>query len=150
MGHTFTNLLYHYVFSTKQRVRSVVEEVRERLYQYMGGITRNTFGTLLRINGVEDHVHMLVKLKPRIAVSDFIGLVKGNSSKWASDALPRMELFQWQGGFSCFTVSESLWRAVARYIDRQPEHHRRMTYEEELRILLERNGVPFDPENYLD
>ncbi|HEX9941874.1 MAG TPA: transposase [Thermoanaerobaculia bacterium] len=82
MASTFTKLLYHMVFSTKNRVPSIHNEFRERLYEYMGGIVRNERGILVEIGGVADHVHLLVGLKADTAVAVFLREVKSGSSKW--------------------------------------------------------------------
>ena len=137
MGHTFTKHLYHVVYSTKNRQRFIHAEMKEELYKYMCGIARNTSGQILRINGVEDHVHKLTTIKPSIAVAKFVGEVKANSSSWVPKRFPKAWDFQWQNGYSSFTVSESNFGQVAEYIEKQEEHHREMTFEEELRILLE-------------
>jgi len=150
MGHTFTNHLYHMCFSTKDRRPLITPEGKDRLYQYLCGIARKKTGTVLRINGTADHVHLLARVGPDIAVSKFIGALKANSSKWISEAVPGFGLFYWQAGYASFTVSESNWEKVAAYIDRQEVHHSRRPYEQELRALLERHRIPFDRERHLD
>ena len=150
MGHTFTNHLYHMCWSTKERRPLIAPEAKERLYEYLGGIARQKTGTVLRINGTTDHLHLLARVGPDIAVSKFIGALKANSSKWISEAVAGFESFYWQSGYASFTVSESNWERVAAYIDRQEAHHRRRPYEVELRVLLEKHRIPFDRERYLD
>ena len=150
MGHTFTNHLYHIVFSTRGRRPWLAARVRERVYEYIGGSVRNRKGVLIRIGGAGDHVHMLVRIPPDAAVSRFVGDAKANSSRWVSQTFTGLRAFGWQAGYSSFTVSESRWREVVRYIDSQEEHHRRMSFAEEIAELLRRHGVEFDPEHYLD
>ncbi|NQT20124.1 MAG: IS200/IS605 family transposase [Planctomycetes bacterium] len=150
MGHTYSNHLFHVVFSTKRRVRSLHKDVRERLFRYMCGIARNKRGVILRINGVSDHVHMLVKLSVASGIPKFVGQVKGNSSRWISETFPVLRTFKWQVGYSSFTVSESQWRDVATYIERQEEKHRSMSYASELARLLRKHNIEFDPQDYLD
>jgi putative transposase len=82
MPGTYSNLLYHIVFSTKDRAPLISDEIKVELYRYMAGITREEGSTLLEIGGIEDHVHLLAKFKPSIAVSDMLRLIKTNSSKW--------------------------------------------------------------------
>ena len=146
MGHTFTKHLYHIIFSTKQRRPLIKDNIREELRQYLCGIARNTQGKILNVNGVEDHLHLLASIKPSISVSDFVRTIKANSSRWASERT----LFDWQDGYSSFTVSKSVAPRVSTYIDRQAEHHRRVPYAEELRALLEKHEIEFDPLHYLD
>ena len=150
VGHTFTKHLYHIVYSTKDRKGLIGPKIKDELYQYMCGIARNTKGQILQINGVEDHVHHLTTIRPSIAVAELVGKVKTNSSGWVSKKFPRLWDFEWQSGYSSFTVSESNFEKVAAYIQKQEEHHRELSFEEELRLLLERHGVEFDPEHYLD
>jgi len=150
MGHTFTNHLYHILFSTKGRRAFIKPALKPRLLDYMGAVARNKGGAILSINAVPDHVHFLARIKPSIAASDFVGAVKANSSKWVSQTFPAFRRFEWQAGYSSFTVSESNWRKVAAYIERQEEHHRAMPFEEELAKLLEKHGIEFDPAHYLD
>ena len=92
MGHTFTNL-YHFVFSTKRRQPFLRPDIRDRIIRYMCGIARKKGGTPLRVNAVDEHVHMLVKLRPDVSVSDFLQHIKGDSSKWISDSFPEMLSF---------------------------------------------------------
>ena len=96
----------------------------------------------LEIGGVEDHVHVLVKLPPTIAVSDFLEKLKANSSKWAKSA---SRDFGWQGGYSAFTVSESQVERVRHYIQNQQERHRKTGFEDELIALLMAHGLSYDP-----
>ena len=146
MGHTFTNHLYHIIFSTKERRPLIKENVREELHKYLCGVARNTHGKILNIGSVDDHLHILARIKPSISVSDFVRTAKANSSRWAS----QHGYFDWQDGYSSFTVSQSVSPRVAGYVDRQAEHHRRVAYADELRLLLEKHEVEFHPDHYLD
>jgi REP element-mobilizing transposase RayT len=95
----------------------------------------------VEIGGVEDHVHILAKLHPTIAISDCLEKLKSNSSKWAKSV---KRSFGWQGGYAAFTVSESQIERVRQYIQNQREHHRKSSFEEELRMLLQAHGVAYD------
>ena len=148
MADTFTNLLYHLVFSTKDRRPLITDDFRERLYEYMGGIIRGEGGCLLEIGGVPDHVHILARFKSDRSVAEMLKLIKGNSSKWLNEQPGRSERFQWQPGYGAFSVSESRAPAVRTYIQRQPEHHARVSLRDELASLLEKNGIEFE-ERYL-
>lgn len=147
MAGTFSNLLYHVVFSTKNRAPLIGDELREPLYHYIGGILRAEDGALLEIGGVADHVHLLVRLRPSTAIAEAVRLVKANSSKWVHEER-KVDAFGWQTGYGAFTVSESQVDGVRRYIRRQPVHHRRRTFEEEMAELLRRHGIAFE-ERYL-
>ncbi|MEX0612030.1 MAG: IS200/IS605 family transposase [Pirellulales bacterium] len=145
MPSTYTNLLYHIVFSTKQRIPLIINEFQEELYRYIGGIIRAEGGVLLEIGGTTDHVHILAKFKPATSVSEMLAKIKANSSKWVNDHKMKLRKFGWQEGYAAFTVSESQAPAVAVYIRNKDEHHRKQTYQEELLALLQRHGIEYDP-----
>ena len=148
MAGTYTNLLYHLVFSTKGRIPLIGKELQPDLYAYIGGIVRGEGGVLLEIGGMPDHVHLLVKFKPIVAISDMLQLIKGNSSKWVNAERHSMRKFGWQDGYAAYSVSESQVDAVREYVQRQEEHHRGQPYQDEFRALLERHGIEYD-ERYL-
>ncbi|MES1242002.1 MAG: IS200/IS605 family transposase [Acidobacteriota bacterium] len=148
MSKTYTKLIYHVVFSTKERVPLITGEIRERLYPYLGGVIRGENGILLEIGGVEDHVHLLVRFGAAIAVSDMVQRIKGNSSHWLNQ---RPECwFAWQNGYGAFTVSESQVATVRRYIQRQEEHHKGSSFTDELVSLLRMHRIDFDERDLLD
>jgi putative transposase len=148
MGNSYTNLLVHVVFSTKGRQPMISPQWQERLYEYLGGTIRSTNSTLLAAGGVTDHVHLLVGLHASVAVSDLVRTVKANSSKWISQTMDGATAFAWQTGYAAFSVSESNADKVRRYLARQAEHHRRVSFKEEFMELLRRHGVEFD-ERYM-
>jgi len=150
MGHTFSNNLYHIVFSTKKRLPLLTPSHRDEIIRYMCGIMKNRHGIPLCLNAVEDHVHLLARISPDMPVSKFVGEVKGNSSKWISDTFADVRSFAWQAGYACFTVSESARQSVAAYIRDQQAHHATRSYADELAAMLRRNGIPFDVKHYLD
>jgi putative transposase len=117
MGHTFTNHLYHVIFSTKDRLPLIKADVRDELYKYICGVARHQQAVVIRVNGTADHVHLLVKVKPVAAVADVIRAIKANSSKWLSETFVALRTFKWQPGYSSFTVSESVADAVKEYIN---------------------------------
>jgi putative transposase len=148
MASTFTNLLFHIVFSTKDRTPSIHEGLRERLYEYMGGIIRGERGTLLEIGGVPDHVHLLAKLKSDISIAEMVRLIKSNSSKWVNESIGLTERFEWQTGYGAFSVSESQAKKVRKYIQDQESHHAKVSFRDELITLLKKHGIEYD-ERYL-
>jgi putative transposase len=143
MSGTYTNLLYHIVFSTKERRQLITSAIEDDLYDYIGGIIRGLKGVNLEIGGVSDHIHILAKLKPTISISDAVRDIKANSSKWLNEK-SRIYKFAWQDGFAAFTVSESQVEIIRRYIRNQKQHHRRLTFQEELLVLLRKNRVEYD------
>jgi putative transposase len=144
MSGTYSNLLYHVVFSTKNRYPLITANLRDDLHAYLGGIVREREGIPLMVGGMPDHAHLLVKLKPKFAVSDIIRDVKAASSKWINETKAGLRKFGWQDGFAAFTVSQSQSMRVRRYIENQEEHHRGIEFQSELLTLLQKNEVEYD------
>ena len=122
MPDSYTNLLYHIVFSTKHRRPIITTEYQPRLYDYIGGTIRGLGGISLELNGTDDHIHLLAKLRPDRAVSDVLRELKANATGWKHDVFPPLREFSWQRGYGAFTVSQSKVEKVRRYIARQKEH----------------------------
>jgi putative transposase len=144
IAQTYTNLLTHALFSTKDRLPLVRPEIRPDLFAYMGGIISNLKGKPVLINGPRDHVHVLSVLPATLSVADFMEKLKANSSKWANERRPG-RAFAWQTGYTAFSVSQSKLSEVKAYITRQEEHHRKLTYQEEVVALLKKHAAEFDP-----
>src|SRR5205823_12192554 len=104
MANTYTALHYHLVFSTKNRVPWITQEIEERIWDYLGGIARANGMKPLKTGGIEDHIHMLVGAPPTMAPSKIAQLVKGGSSLWIHDTFPELAEFGWQDGYGAFTV----------------------------------------------
>lgn len=145
MSATYCSLLYHAVFSTKDRKRWLDDQIRERVYAYMGGTIHEKGGVLIAANGTDDHVHLLLGLHQKKAVADAVQEVKANSSRWIHDTFPDYRDFAWQRGYGAFTVSVSQQERVEAYLARQHAHHRKATFQEEFIALLERHRVKYDP-----
>ena len=148
MASTYTNLLYHIVFSTKNREALIVPRLREELYPYIGGIIRGEGGTLLEIGGMPDHIHVVAKFKADPSVALMIKTFKAKSSKWVNERPGRKGRFAWQTGYGAFTVSASQLAKVRQYVRDQEEHHRVVSFKEEFITLLKKHGVEYD-ERYL-
>jgi REP element-mobilizing transposase RayT len=146
MAHSFTNLLYHLVFSTKERQPWLEETLRPDLFAHLGGILREEGGIPLEINGMPDHVHILIKLRPDSRLCDVLRAVKARSSFWVHKSSPALEQFAWQTGYGAFSVSQSQAEKVRRYIQKQQEHHRAVTFTDEMRKLVRLNGLEVDEE----
>ena len=144
MSGTYTNLLYHLVFSTKNRIPMISERLKGDLYSYMGGIVRGEGGVLLEIGGMPDHVHLLTKFKPTKSVSEMLNRIKAKSSKWVNEEKPGLRKFGWQDGYAALSVSQSGAGRVKRYIQNQQQHHRRQTFQDEFIALLEKHGIEYD------
>src|SRR4051812_31431834 len=148
MAGTFTNLLFHIVFSTRDRAPLITPELRPKLFNYIGGILREHGGVLMEIGAVDDHVHLLVKIRAEQSVAEIVRLIKANSSKWLNGKPHHESRFEWQGGYGAFTVSESQVPLIRRYILSQEEHHRTRSFQEEFVEMLNRHGLKFD-EQYI-
>jgi putative transposase len=145
MSHSYISSLFHCVFSTKDRRKTITSDLEERLWKYMGGIARENKMKALQIGGVEDHVHLLLSLPSTIAVSKAMQLIKGGSSKWIHDTFPQHQDFEWQEGYGAFSVGISQVDDTKLYIVNQHEHHRTKTFQEEFIAFLERHGIEYDP-----
>ena len=148
MSSSYCNLLYHIVFSAKDREPWMETSIRSRIHEYLGGAIRAEGGTALIVNGPADHVHIFAKLRQDKALSKLIGELKANSSGWISRTFETPARFAWQEGYGAFTVSESQVPKVRSYIERQEEHHRTVSFLEEFKVILRAHGLPFD-ERYL-
>jgi len=131
MPNTYTALYAHIVFATKNRERSIRGDVRSRLHTYLAGIARNLGSTPIAVDGVDDHVHLLLRYPSRVAVSDLVMKLKSNSSRWIHETFPTMRRFEWQDGYAALSVSQSRVAEVRRYIERQEEHHARRRFVDE-------------------
>ena len=144
MPESYTNLLYHIVFSTKNRQPIITPDYEVRLHDYVGGIVRSLGGISLELNGTKDHVHPLAKLRPDRALSDMLRDLKANATGWMHDVFPSMKNFSWQRGYGAFTVSQSNVQEVRQYIARQKEHHRKVSFRDEFIHFLKANGIEYD------
>lgn len=147
MGSTFSNLIAHIIFSTKERQPLISDELKPNLWAYMGGIVRELNGTALKINGTSDHVHMLIQIPPSLAISKAVQVIKANSSRWVHEKR-NLTQFGWQAGYGVFSVSRSNLPDVIRYIDNQEEHHRKRSFQEELIAFLKKHEIKYD-ERYI-
>ena len=148
MANTYTSLHCHIVFSTKRRKPCLDDDIRRRVWEYLGGIARQNGMKPHQIGGTNDHVHIVMGLPPTIAISKTVQLLKGRCSKWIHETFPSLRDFNWQDGYGAFSVSKSQLSVVIRYVATQQEHHQQLSFQEEFRQLLERHGIQYD-ERYL-
>ena len=148
MGDTYTNFLAHIIFSTKNRQPLITSHFEDQLFAYLGGSVRGEKGHLLAIGGMPDHVHLLIKRSPVTSESDLVRNIKSGSSKWINTNGFVKTRFSWQSGFSGFSVSESEVGRVRKYVLGQKEHHRKMTFKEELIEFLAKHGISYN-EDYI-
>ena len=146
MPQSLAKVVVHLVFSTKNRTsRLQGEGLRQELFAYMATILRNNVDSpAILINGVEDHVHVLGLLSRKFAIMDVVQEAKTETSKWLKKQSPALSTFAWQAGYGIFSVSESNIPAVKSYVEKQEDHHRRMSFQDEFRELCKRHGIEWD------
>lgn len=142
---SYTSLHYHIVFSTKERRPFLDANGDERLQAYFGGMIRNMKAKLHIVNNTADHVHLAVGLHPTLSIASFVGTIKANSSKWIHESFESLQMFAWQEGYSAFSVSYSGIDKVIDYINIQQEHHKKLSFEDELLMLLKKHEIDYDP-----
>jgi REP element-mobilizing transposase RayT len=145
---TYTQIIYHIVFSTKKRENILVKENRPLFFEYTWGILKNKKCHLYRLNGVEDHLHILTHLPPSLPLSDLVRDIKTATSLWIKENKIFPNFNGWQDGYGAFSCSYKEKDALIAYIKNQEEHHKVFNFEEEYRTLLAENGIAFD-EKYL-
>ena len=148
MVNTYTNLFVHVVFSVEERRPLLNKELRNELFPYIIGIAKAKNFQIPIINGVDDHVHILMLLKPDLSVSQAVQFIKGGSSKWIHGRFNDLKIFTWQEGYGAFSVSTSQIDRVKKYILNQSIHHQKIDFKQEYRKLLEINNIEFT-EKYL-
>lgn len=147
MAHTFTRLLYHLVYSTKDRMPLLSGDWASRMHSYIGGIVRNLGGSPVQVGGVADHVHLFIQMPPTITISETVNKLKSNSSRWLNEQSEYRDKFAWQEGYAAFTVSDNRFDETIKYIQSQETHHRQRGFADELREFLERNGMKFNDDD---
>jgi putative transposase len=136
--------LVHLIFSTKNRQPCLSAGLRPKLHAYIAGILKEWQSPGNQIGSVEDHVHILFVLSKNHALCKVIEEVKKGSSKWVKTQEAALATFHWQNGYGAFSVSQSNVPTVTRYIERQEEHHRKVSFQDEFRAFLRRHGIEFD------
>ena len=145
---TYRQIFYQFVFGTKYRKPTIERTHDEELYKYISGIIKNKHCKLYRINGIEDHIHIMSDLHPTICVSDYIKDIKIASNLWMKETGMFPQFEGWQDGYGAFTYSIREKDMIINYIKNQKEHHGvENSYDEYKRLLIE-NKIEFD-EKYL-
>lgn len=142
MPQSLSNVLIHVVFSTKLRAPYLTSDVRQELLPYMGGLLRNIECPVLQIGGVEDHVHILLRQSRTLSLAQLIEKTKTSTSKWIKTK--GLSDFAWQAGYGAFSIGQSQASGLIEYIHGQEEHHRTVTFQDELRTLFREAGIEFD------
>jgi len=141
---SYRQILYHLIFRTKDSRKTLVQEHSRELYAYLMGIIKNKSGFLYRINGMEDHLHILSDLHPKLALSDYMRDIKTSSSIWLKQSGKFPEFEGWAEGYAALTYSWKDKDMIVNYIKNQQEHHKKESFEDELRRLLKEHDIDID------
>lgn len=142
MGQSLHQAYAHLIFSTKDRQNLIHGEIEQKLYSYLGGIIRDLKASLLAVNGMPDHVHLLIRVNKNVADSEFMKQLKGSSSKWMSEQGEKG--FQWQSGYGWFSVGPKDLDLAKGYLAKQKEHHKVTSFQDECRRFFKEYAVEFD------
>jgi len=144
MANTYTQIHLQFVFAVKHRRSLILEHWKKELYLYISGIIEKQGHKLLAINGVEDHIHILIGMRPNQSVSDLLQDIKRSSSLWINQKGFVNGKFEWQEGYGAFSYSKSHVPAVIRYIENQEAHHRKKSLREEYLHFLQKFEIEYD------
>jgi len=150
MANTCAQLYFHVVFAVNGRKELIDKNWKDELYKYITGIVSNKDQKLMFINGMPDHVHLLIGTKPNCNLSDLVRDIKSNSAKWINNKQFINGEFEWQLGFGAFTVSQSQLDKVVSYIKNQQKHHLKKSFREEYVEFLEANNIEYKDEYLFD
>src|ERR1700733_6655618 len=144
MPHTFSQIYIQYVFAVKGRQNLIEPSFQDELYKYIAGIVEGKDQKSLAVNGMPDHVHVLVGLKPAMRISDLIRDIKNNSTNFINEKGILNQKFSWQDGYGAFSYAESNFGSVIDYIKNQKEHHKKKTFRQEYSNFLKKFNIPFE------
>ena len=144
MPQSLSSILIHLIFSTKNREPLLTPEIETELYPYLASIFNAMKSPALIINGTSDHLHMLFSLSRVVTIADIVEEVKTESSKWIKTKGREFRNFHWQSGYGAFSIGQSQVPTVKRYIARQKEHHRHVTFQDEYRKFLKAYDIEYD------
>ena len=148
MPNTYTQLYIQFVFAVKFRQALLDPKWDQRLRLYITAIVQNNGHKMIAINNMPDHIHILIGLHPAQSLSKLMQLVKGDSAEWINKEKLTTKKFNWQTGYGAFSYSKSQIHAVANYIEQQEEHHKKKSFLEEYRKILENLAIEYD-EKYI-
>ncbi len=148
MANTYHQVYIQVVFAVKYREAVIANEWKSKVFGVIGNLINETGCKTIIVNGVEDHVHCFLGLRPTVSISELMKTVKAKSSKYINDHNLTKSRFEWQEGYGAFSYSHSQIDAVYKYIANQEEHHKKQTFKEEYLDFLEKFEVPYD-ERYI-
>lgn len=150
MSQSLANILLHLIFSTKDRRGWLWNDIRSRAHAFLAEAVRQCQCEAYRVGGTEDHVHLALRLSRSISVADLVKRIKICSSKWLKEQSPLLKDFAWQKGYGVFSLGASQKDSLLNYIDRQEEHHRKQTFQDEYRAFLQKYQINYDEQYVWD
>jgi putative transposase len=144
MAGTYSQIYIQVVFSPYKHENCIRESWSDELYKYISGIVRNKGQKLIAINGTHNHIHIFLGIKPSIALSDLVRDIKNNSSNFINNRHFVKGKFMWQDGYGSFSYSHSQVDTIYKYIMKQKEHHKKLSFKEEYLEMLRKNDIDFD------
>ena len=148
MAQSLSNILIHIIFSTKKRLPYIKSEIEKELHSYIVGIAKEHGSHVYEIGGVEDHIHILASLSRTMTASKLIEELKKGSSKWIKTKNAQYFDFSWQNGYAALSIGYSNVKALRGYIQNQKEHHKKTSFQDEMRLFLNKYNITFD-EKYI-
>ncbi len=148
MPQSLSNILVHIVFSAKNRENLLNSSIQTELYKYIAQICKSKSSLLKQIGGTNNHIHMLLDLSRTISLSKLIFEIKSNSTRWLKTKGEQFKNFSWQNDCGVFSIGESGLLNCQHYIKNQKDHHKKISFEEELKLFLKKYSVEYD-ERYL-
>lgn len=146
MPTSYSNIMVHIIFSTKNRENAIPRSIAQELHAYIGGICRKLKCPILAVGGPEDHVHAVASLTRTIPVSELVQKIKSGSSRWIKTKGRDCADFAWQAGYGAFSIGQSQLEHAVRYIAGQIEHHKSTTFKEEFLAFLKKYNIEYDPQ----
>ena len=146
MPGTFSQIYIQVVFAVKGRESLILQNWEEELYKYISGMVRNKDQKMLAINGMQDHIHFLIGMKPSCCLSDLVREIKKSTNEFINERKFSKHKFQWQEGYGAFSYSHSALDNVIQYITNQKEHHRKQSFKDEYNDFLKKFQVEFKDE----
>lgn len=150
MANTYTQIYIHIVFAVKGRQNLLLKRGRNELYKYITGIITNKGQNLIAINGMPDHIHILIGLNPDKSVSDIVRDIKANSSRFIDEKKWINGIFEWQTGYGAFSVGKDGLESVIKYIENQEQHHQNKSFKDEYIAILRESDIVFDMKYIFD
>ena len=144
MAQSLSKVYIHCIFHVKDEKRTIRTEDENELYAYIGGMIKEISSHPIIINGTANHIHILATLSKNISLSAFIKKIKENSSRWIKTKGVNYKDFEWQGGYSGYSVSHSKINAVEKYIANQKEHHKKVSFRDEYITFIKECGIELD------